>query len=102
MVLQVVQKFLQVALDIEFDPSEFVELVPWHTRSSYKLDTPPESSMGRIWVVALVTLGIQARLEALPATKEHVVSRQPLHSQVPSEVGRVLVVVVYPLFTKEN
>ena len=58
--------------------------------------------MGKIRVIASLELGIQARPEAPPAKEERVVPGQPPRSQVPYEVGRVLVAVVYPLSTKGN
>ena len=47
-----------MALKIEIDPSES-EIELGHTRSSCRLGTPLGSSVGKIWVVVLVRLGIQ-------------------------------------------
>ena len=73
-----------------------------HTRNSCRLGTPLESSVGKIQVVVMVELGIQARPGALLVEEEGVVLRQSSLSQVPYEVGRVLDMVVYPLSTKGN
>ena len=62
MVLQVVQKLSQAALDTELDPSES-ELVLGHTRSSCSFGTLLGSSVG---------LGIPTGLGALPAEEERV------------------------------
>ena len=63
---------------------------------------PPESLVGIIQVVVLVELGIQAGPKVLPTKEEYVMPRQPLHPQVPYEVGCVLVVVVHPLSRKRR
>ena len=102
MVLQVVQKLLQATPNIELDLSKS-KFVLRRTRSSCRLGMPLGSSVGKIWVVASVELGIQARPGALPMKKEeHEVSRQPSRPHMPYEVGHVLVVMVYPLSKKRQ
>ena len=56
----------------------------------------------KIQVVPSVELGIQGRLGALPMEEERELSRMLPRPQVPYEVNRILVVVVYPLSTKRN
>ena len=62
---------------------------------------PSGSLVELIQVMVWVELGIQAGPEVLLAEEEHVVPRQPPHPQVSYEIGRILVLVVYPLSTKE-
>ena len=76
------------------------ELVYGHTKSSFRLGTPLGSYVEKIWIVASVGLVISAGLRALPAKEKREVPRQPPRPQVPYEVGRILIVMVYPLFTK--
>ena len=73
-----------------------------HSRSSCRLGTLLRSPVGKIQVVALVGLGISAGPKVLFVEEEHKVSRLLSRPQVPYEVDYVLVVVVYPLFTKGN
>ena len=77
-------------------------LVSVHTRSSYIFGMLPGSSVERSQVAALARLEILKELGVLPMDEERVVLRQPPHPQVPYEVGRILVVVVYPLSRKEK
>ena len=75
------------------------ELELGHTKSSSKLGTPHDSSMGRIRVMALVKLKIQIGPGVLSAEEECEVPRQRPRPPVPYKVNRVLIVVVYPLST---